>query len=194
MDLSSYLIFIGIYDQKLGPIAISPMKNVKWLQEQIENPNAIIQDGLNTKAKIFVMNRDNRFFLQVQKFNIVDARFRGGQLRCCLYCIVPKKKPLFPDSFLDNLINSIISISKNRNSQMDSPEIENYLLEQEKKINNELDGSIGEGQLRYKKNELLTTIVGYAELLADGVLGPLNEEQKEAITYILKFSTELVNL
>jgi len=191
--MESYVLFLGIFDHKLGPVCISPQRSCRWLQESWENPSSLIQDGLNTKAT-FLTIKNYEYLVQVRKFNIKDPRLRGGILRCCLFCIIPKKKSLLPGETIKEIILEIKRIAKRNDLNPNSPECDAYIISKEDNLNAQLAGEIGEGQTEHKRRELLNTIIGYSQLLLDGTLGALNEQQRESITFILGYANELLQI
>src|SRR4030042_1461446 len=141
--MEDYVLFLGIFDHKLGPVCISPQRSCQWLQTSWENPSALIQDGLNTKATTLTI-RNYEYIVQVRKFSIKDSRLRGGILRCCLFCIIPKKKSLLPAKIIKSIIVEIKTIAKHNNLNPNSPECDAYLISEEDKLNAKLTGEIGE--------------------------------------------------
>jgi hypothetical protein len=190
--MNKYYFFIGIYDHKQGPIAICP-SNANDMFKMKDIPPTIIQDGLNTKSKVMTVKNYNDF-IQIYKFSLSDPRLRGNTLRCCLFCIVPSTSPLIPNESLMEIIIGILDGAKKSDSNLGSPLVETILKTWEDQFNSQLSGTIGQGQIEHQTRELLNTIIGNAQLLLDGVLGNLNEDQKESITFILKYSNELMNL
>ncbi len=193
LKLENYVIFLGIFDHKLGPICICPRRSCTWLSESWENPSSLIQDGLNTKASVLTI-RNYEYIVQVRKFSIKDPRLRGGILRCCLFCIIPKKKSLLPSEMIKTIISGIKKLAKVNDQNPNSPECDAYLISKEDELNAKLTGEIGEGQTDHKRRELLTTIIGYSQLLLDGNLGDLNKQQRESVSYILAYANELLKI
>ncbi len=191
--MDEYVLFLGIFDHKMGPICIRPQRSCTWLKESWENPSSLIQDGLNTKAAILTI-KNYEYIVQVRKFNLKDPRLRGGILRCCLFCIIPKKKSLLPNEIIRKIITEIKTIATRNDLNPNSPECDKYLVAQEDKLNTQLTGEIGEGLIEHKRRELLNTIIGYSQLLLDSALGDLNDQQRESITYILAYANELLQI
>ncbi len=191
--MDKYVIFLGIFDHKLGPVCISPQRSCIWLNKSWENPSSLIQDGLNTKAAVLTI-KNYEYIVQVRKFSIKDPRLRGGILRCCLFCIIPKKKSLLPSEIIKEIIAEVKKIAKRHDLNPNSPECDVYLASREDKLNAQLTGDIGEGQTEHKRRELLNTIIGYSQLLLDRALGDLNDQQRESVTYILAYANELLQI
>lgn len=191
--IGKYHFFIGVYDHKLGPICACPIPTWEWLKSTFENALGLIQDGLNTKSKVFTI-KNTDYFVQIVKFYIEDNRFRGGKLKCSLFCMIPTNKSLIPDDELNLIIDGFLNVCRKADIEFSNPICETFILEKEAEYNNRLDGEIGSGQMEYKMHDLMNAIVGYAQILEDEILGPLNEDQKEGITYILKYAKELLIL
>jgi signal transduction histidine kinase len=191
--MEHYLFFIGEFDHKLGPVCICPKNSCNMLTEIWEKPSTVIQDGLNTSSAVLTID-NYEYFIQVRKFALSDERLRGGTLRCCLFCVVPKAKPLLPDATLEEIINGIIEIAGRNDMNPSSEEADEFVMSWENRLNERLDGEIGEGLVDHRMRELLTTIIGYSQLLLDGAFEELNDKQRESITYILAHANELLNL
>jgi len=191
--MDQYVLFIGEFDHKLGPICLCPKKSCDWLGQIWEKPSSLIQDGLNTSSSVLTIDNYN-YFVQVRKFSLSDPRLRGGTLRCCLFGVIPKTKSLLPEEILDEMIQSIIEIAERNDINPNSPECDAFLSDWENRLNAQLDGEIGAGQVEYRMRELLNTIVGYSELLLDGAFENLNEKQRESVTYILAHANTILSL
>ncbi len=191
--MDEYVLFLGIFDHKMGPICISPQRRCTWLKDSWENPSSLIQDGLNTKAAVLTI-KNYDYIVQVRKFHLKDTRLRGGILRCCLFCIIPKKKSLLPGVIIKKIITELKNIATRHDMNPNSPECDSYLNAQEDTLNAQLTGEIGEGLTEHKRRELLNTIIGYSQLLLDEALGGLNDQQREGITYILAYANELLQI
>ncbi len=191
--MDDYVLFLGIFDHKMGPICISPQRSCTWLNESWDNPSSLIQDGLNTKAAVLTI-KNFEYIVQVRKFDLKDPRLRGGILRCCLFCIIPKKKSLLPGEIIKEIIANIKNIAKRHDLNPNSPECDSYIAAKEDELNSQLTGEIGEGLTEHKRRELLNTIIGYSQLLLDRALGDLNDQQRESITYILAYANELLQI
>jgi hypothetical protein len=191
--IDNYRVFLGIYDHKLGPICTIPRTTCEWLKKTLEDATGLIQDGLNTKSKVLNIKRQ-QFVVQVNKFELQDPKLRGGKLRCSLFIIVPLDKQLIPNEEIIGITEKLLQIAKKYETYFDNDECDQFLAKWENELNNGLPGAIGRGQIEHKFRDLLNTIIGYSELLIDGVQGEINEEQKESLTYIYKYAQELVGL
>lgn len=114
--------------------------------------------------------------------------------RSCLFGIVPKNKPLLPTPIMNDIINRYVKLVNHNEYDLRCDDGNRYLSDIEQELNKQLAGAIGEGQVEHKRRDLLNTIIGYSEVLLDGLLGELNDEQSESVTYILAFARELLNL
>jgi len=85
--------------------------------------------------------------------------------------MVPTSKSLIPDPELEIIINGFLEICRKADIDFSNPICDTYILDQESRYNNRLDGEIGNGQLEYKTRDLMNAIVGYAKILEDGLLG-----------------------
>lgn len=191
--MNSYHLLIGAYDHKLGPICVTPKKNCKWLNENITNPSALIQDGLNTKSKFFNIKYKDKL-IQIYKFSIEDERLRGGLLRCAIFCFIPFEKYLFPEKILKTITDKYKEISSIHDKDLNHPECVDYIVDQESKLNEELIEEIGTGQIEHKRRDLLNSIIGFAQLLSEGTFGELNDEQKKNIDLISKNANDLLEV
>lgn len=188
-----YHLFVGIYDHKLGPICALPTNGSEYLKNLGPNATSIIQDGLNTKSKILTLKKADEV-IQIFKFNLTDSRLRGSTLRCCIFCIVPKRKPLLLDETLMEIAMGFLEAAKKNDNSMINHDGDIFLEKWETQLNTQLAGESDLGQIEHRKRELLNGIIGYSELLSDGVLGTLNEEQKDSILYIMKYAKDLLDL
>ncbi|HMF32252.1 MAG TPA: hypothetical protein VKK79_12595 [Candidatus Lokiarchaeia archaeon] len=50
-----YVIFVGKFDHKLGPVGVVPQAQCALFAEAFENPGNVIQDGLNTSAGVLTI-------------------------------------------------------------------------------------------------------------------------------------------
>lgn len=191
--MQDYIIFIGAFDHKLGPVCVSPPQSCEWVDENIENPRVLLQDGLNTRSKLFNFKSLNHI-IQVMKFSVHDERIRGGVLRCCLFSIVPENKPILPEDLQEQIIDDFLQSVDRNDKDVRCEEGQRVMVSWAKQLNEQLGGTIGEGQVEHKRRDLLTTIIGYSEVLLDGILGELTEEQQESVTYILAYARELLML
>lgn len=188
-----YKLFVGAYDHKLGPVCVSPEDCDEWMSEYIKKPSALIQDGLNTKSEVFTINYSN-FLVQVHKFKISDQRLRGGVLRCALFCLVPVGMHLLPRENMEEIITEFIRLAGNNDNDVRCEDCSDYLTRYEAKLNEQLPGSIGYGNINHKIRDLLNSILGYAELIKEGMVGEVSEEQKNFLDYIIKYSKEIVKI
>lgn len=191
--MEEYIVFVGIYDHKLGPVCITPQNRCRWLKDNWENPSGLIQDGLNTRAAVFNIKKSG-YVVQVHKFYLENPALRGGRQRCCLFVIVPETRPLLPEETLVGIIEGYLKLADENDKDLACPACDQFVVERERELNELLVGSIGEGQREHRKRDLLTAIIGYSQLLADGALGELNQEQEESVTYILKYAREILDL
>lgn len=171
---------------------MNPPSSCEWVNS-LANAKYLIQDGLNTKSKtVTLMLRET--IVEILKFEIFDDRLRGSTLRCALFCFVPYDIYLIPYSVLEHIANQYIEISRENYNKMDSPSLNNYILEQESHLNEQLKGSIGEGKRDHKKINLLGAIKGYTEFLLDEKAGGLNIQQKELLENISDAINSLLSL
>ncbi|MHA1731030.1 MAG: hypothetical protein ACTSU5_03760 [Promethearchaeota archaeon] len=191
--MEDYVIFVGIFDHKLGPVCVSPKHRCKWIQENLDDPRALLQDGLNTGSKLFTIKQMSHI-VQVHKFVVENPAIRGGKQRSCLFVIVPKDKPIIPENTLEETIGQFVEIVTRNDLDLRCREGDDYLRSLEEELNTRLAGAIGEGLVEHKRRDLLTTIIGYSEVLLDGILGELTEEQRESVAYILAYARELLTL
>ncbi len=165
-------------------------------------------------AGVFILNWVGQFFTIVMvsfttysilKFNVMNMRFFAVNVGVTLLLIITFSQILFADSnrnllvsgvvFLISLITGgyLIILSKNERKSLDHTMLLNTKI---KKINEELENaneqltsldklksefiSLASHQLRSP----LTVIKGYASTLTDGVVGEMNDKQKEIVRHI----------
>ncbi|HMF32675.1 MAG TPA: hypothetical protein VKK79_14725 [Candidatus Lokiarchaeia archaeon] len=179
-----YVIFVGKFDHKLGPVGVVPQSQCALFAEAFENPRNVIQDGLNTSAGVLTI-RGQDYSIQVQKFFIEDPALRGGQQRCALFCVVPPMFPLLAREVLEEKGRELVTIAENNEKEIACPESDAFLINWVGKLNHSLTGDIGQGQLEHLIRDLSNSVIGNAELLLDGVVGILNEEQHDTAANIL---------
>ena len=189
----SYRILVGVYDHKLGPICAGPKVVCEWLKSSFENNMGLIQDGLNTKSNFFTIKNSN-YRIQTFKFFFEDESLRGGKLRCCLFCMVPPEKSLLPEPLMIDIFENYKLIVQNHHLDFSNPECDKYLVEKELWLNRQLNGTIGIGKTIHKRRDLLTSIIGFSELLLDDAFGSINQNQKDVITNILTYAKDLLNV
>jgi hypothetical protein len=163
------------------------------LKSNFENSINLIQDGLNTKSKIFTIKNSN-IFVQTYKFHIENDTLRGGRLKCCLFSFVPQNKPLLPEREMEKIITQYLEKLKNHDLDLNCQECQDFIEQKQDELNTSLTGEIGKGIILHKMRDLMTTILGYTQLMHEGVLGSINEDQQESLAFILKYSRELLDL